>query len=92
MRQCARPAPTERERLLGGVALVDVSREQVRARELVAAVLTFVRSVAGVWVVLAPDVMSLWSRWTRWMVDGMGWDGERRIARRRTEKSSGKGA
>jgi hypothetical protein len=79
MRQCARPAPTEGERLLGGVALVDVSREQVGARELVAAVLAFVGPVAGVWDVLAPHViMSLWCRWTRWMVDwdGMGWGAE----------------
>jgi hypothetical protein len=78
MRQCARPAPTEGERLLGGVALVDVSREQVRARELVAAVLAFVGSVAGVWGVLAFHAMSLWCRWTRWMVDGMGWGAEDR--------------
>jgi hypothetical protein len=64
MRLCAgAAAPTEGERLLGGVALVDVSREQVGARELVAAVLALVGSVTGVWGVLAPHVIvSLWSR------------------------------
>jgi hypothetical protein len=77
MRLCARPAPTEGERLLGSVALIDVSREQVGARELVAAVLAFVGSITGVWGVLAPHVIvSLWCRWTREMVDGMGWGTE----------------
>ncbi|KAJ7892664.1 hypothetical protein B0H13DRAFT_1886696 [Mycena leptocephala] len=62
MRQCARPAaPAEGERLLGGVALVDVPREQVGARELVAAVLAFVGPVAG-------------GRGGWWI--GMGWGAE----------------